>query len=398
MGRDRLSEKLRKKDATAVFLAFISGGNQYIPATVSEELSVVIACGGTGGHLFPGIAVAEELKRRGHQPLLFISQKKVDADASAKYGALEFATVAAIAKPPTFSMRMLPFLWKLWKTIRQSRKMLRERGAQVVVGMGGFTSLPPLYAGKKLGMVTALHDSNALPGKSNRLGARWCSKVLLGLEAARDFFPGNEVAVTGTPVRDEFRDRPSAAEARAKFGLAVDKPVVLAFGGSQGARKLNSLVAEAAGILGTRVQWLQIAGREDEGRVRQLAGSRAGHAVVGFCDNMPAAYAASDLVISRSGGASLCELAFLGLPSVLVPYPHAADDHQTHNAKCFEKAGAALLAPEGELTGASLAKMVRELMENRGRLAEMHESARSLSVDDAAVQICDALMSLEERI
>ncbi len=365
---------------------------------MSEELSVVIACGGTGGHLFPGIAVAEELKRRGHQPLLFISQKKVDADASAKYGALEFATVAAIAKPPTFSMRMLPFLWKLWKTIRQSRKMLRERGAQVVVGMGGFTSLPPLYAGKKLGMVTALHDSNALPGKSNRLGARWCSKVLLGLEAARDFFPGNEVAVTGTPVRGEFRDRPSAAEARAKFGLAVDKPVVLAFGGSQGARRLNSLVAEAAGILGTRVQWLQIAGREDEGRVRQLAGSRAGHAVVGFCDNMPAAYAASDLVISRSGGASLCELAFLGLPSVLVPYPHAADDHQTHNAKCFEKAGAALLAPEEELTGASLAKMVRELMENRGRLVEMQESARRLSVDDAAVRICDALMSLEERI
>ena len=141
---------------------------------MSRNLSVVIACGGTGGHLFPGIAVAEELQRRGHDPLLLISQKKVDADASAKYGSLNFRTVTAIAKPPTHSPRMLPFLWKLWRTVRESRRILKAHRAEVVLGMGGFTSLPPIYAGKRMGLLTAVHDSNALPGKSNRLGARWC--------------------------------------------------------------------------------------------------------------------------------------------------------------------------------------------------------------------------------
>jgi len=359
---------------------------------VPQKLSVVIACGGTGGHLFPGIAVAEELKRRGHRPLLLISRKRVDADASAKYGTLDFRTVEAIAKPPTLSPKMLPFLWRLWRTICQSKGLLREQGVEVVLGMGGFTSLPPVYAGKKMGLVTALHDSNALPGKSNRMGARWCSKILVGLEAARAYFPEGEVEVTGTPVRREFENLPSRAEAREGLGLSVDRPVVFAFGGSQGARVLNTLVAEAAEILGDGVQWLQVAGRDDEQRVKELVAGRSGHVVRGFCDDMPAAYAASDLVVSRAGGASLTELAYLGRPSILVPYPHAADDHQTYNARCFEQAGAALLAPESELEGAKLAQLIGGLLKSPENLGAMELAARELSVDDAAGRICDILL------
>jgi len=359
---------------------------------VPQKLSVVIACGGTGGHLFPGIAVAEELKRRGHRPLLLISRKRVDADASAKYGTLDFRTVEAIAKPPTLSPKMLPFLWRLWRTICQSKGLLREQRVEVVLGMGGFTSLPPVYAGKKMGLVTALHDSNALPGKSNRMGARWCSKILVGLEAARAYFPEGEVEVTGTPVRREFENLPSRAEAREGLGLSVDRPVVFAFGGSQGARVLNTLVAEAAEILGDGVQWLQVAGRDDEQRVKELVAGRSGHVVRGFCDDMPAAYAASDLVVSRAGGASLTELAYLGRPSILVPYPHAADDHQTYNARCFEQAGAALLAPESELEGAKLAQLIGGLLKSPENLGAMELAARELSVDDAAGRICDILL------
>ena len=181
------------------------------------------------------------------------------------------------------------------------------------------------------------------------------------------------------------------AEARSRFGLSSGKPVVLCFGGSQGARALNSMVVEAAEALGEEIQWLQVAGRDDEQRVRELAGDRNGHVVHGFCDDMPAAYAASDLVISRSGGASLTELAYLGMPSILVPYPHAADDHQTYNARCFEKAGAAILAPEEEINGASLAKLVGELLGSPGDLSSMKVAARGLSVDDAALRICDML-------
>lgn len=360
---------------------------------MSRELSVVIACGGTGGHLFPGIAVAEELKRRGHRPLLLISQKKVDSDASEKYGDFEFETVAAIAKPPTLSPKMLPFLWRFWKTIGQSKRLLVDHQADAVIGMGGFTSLPPVYAGKKMGLMTAMHDSNALPGKSNRLGSRWCTVVLIGLEAARSYFPNAHVEVTGTPVRTEFRELPSREEALAKYGLQAGKPVVLSFGGSQGARKMNTLVAEASRELGEDVQWLQIAGRADGDRVKELVGERPNHAVLGFCDDMPSAYAASDLVISRSGGASLTELAFLGIPAVLVPYPSAADDHQTCNAESFQEAGAAVLAQERDLDGPRLAKLIHELLGASDKLEAMGEAMRALSVDDSAARICEVLLS-----
>ena len=168
---------------------------------MSKSLKILIACGGTGGHLFPGIAVAEALRARGHEVMLLISEKKVDAEASAKYSHLRFATVPAVAKPPTLSPRMLPFLWKLKNSIKRCKAILREFGADAVLGMGGFTSLPPVYAGHKLGLKTFIHDSNARPGRANVLTSRFCTRVFLGLEPAKAFFPNRETVVTGTPVR-----------------------------------------------------------------------------------------------------------------------------------------------------------------------------------------------------
>ena len=363
---------------------------------VSRKLSIVIACGGTGGHLFPGIAVAEESRRRGHKVLLLISRKRVDADASAKYGSLDFVSVAAIAKPPTVSFRTIAFLVKLWRTVRQSRRIFKDHQVDVVLGMGGFTSLPPIYAARKMKLLTALHDSNALPGKANRLGARWCNRVLLGLEAARGYFESSDVHVTGTPIRSEFCNLPEKKKARVRFGLKPDQPVVLCFGGSQGARFLNTLVVQMAEILGEGVQWLHVAGRQDEERVKGLVGSREGHVVLGFCDDMPAAYAASTLVISRSGGASLSELAALALPSILVPYPHAADDHQTINARCFEEAGASVLAPESSVNAEDLSGVVGEILGDPSKLESMRQAAGSLSTKDAAEKICDTLETIQK--
>ena len=363
---------------------------------MSRKLSIVIACGGTGGHLFPGIAVAEESRRRGHKVLLLISRKRVDADASAKYGSLDFVSVAAIAKPPTLSFRIIPFLVKLWRTVRQSRRIFKDHQVDVVLGMGGFTSLPPIYAARKMELLTALHDSNALPGKANRLGARWCNRVLLGLEAARGYFESSEVHVTGTPIRSEFCNLPEEKEARVRFGLKPDQPVVLCFGGSQGARFLNTLVVQLAEILGEGVQWLHVAGRQDEERVKGLVGSREGHVVLGFCDDMPAAYAASTLVISRSGGASLSELAALSLPSILVPYPHAADDHQTFNARCFADVGASVLVPESTMNAADLSGVVGNILGDPSKLESMRQAADSLATKDAAEKICDTLETIQK--
>ena len=354
---------------------------------------MVIACGGTGGHLFPGIAVAEALRRQGHDPLLLISEKKVDAEASAKYGDLRFEVIPAIAKPPTFSPKMVPFLWRLWRTIARCRRLLKDEKADAVLGMGGFTSLPPVHAGHKLGLPTFIHDSNAVPGKSNVLTSKFCRKVLLGLEAARKYFPKRECEVVGTPVREELRDPRDQAAARSKFGLAPDKFTVLVMGGSQGAKGLNTLVCEAAEVLGDNCQFLHLAGKLDSERVEKLVGGRPHHQVLAFCSDMAEAYAAADVGICRSGASSLTEMAFLGLPGILVPYPYAADDHQTANAKAFVDGDAAEMVQEAELSGERLAGMVQAMIDDPGRLATMAAAMKSLAVADAADRIAGVVVS-----
>ena len=357
---------------------------------MSDTFNILIACGGTGGHLFPGVAVAEELDRRGHKVLLLISEKKVDAQGAKKYGRLAFHTVPAIAKPSSLSPKMIPFLFKLWRTVRQCRKILLQNQCDVVLGMGGFTSLPPVLAGKKLGLMTYVHDSNALPGKANRTTARWCRKVLLGMEAASSYFPDTEVVVTGTPVRHELTSLPERADARKAFGMDTGGPAVLVMGGSQGAQALNTLVIEAAKAM-PGLQFIHITGAYDFDRVKTLVGKREGYRVLAFCDDMATAYAACDVAVCRSGASSMTELAYVAIPSILVPYPHAADDHQTVNAQVFETAGAALLRQEAELDAGQLVADLSKMVEDDEYRKAMSTQAAALSVRDADAKICDLI-------
>jgi UDP-N-acetylglucosamine--N-acetylmuramyl-(pentapeptide) pyrophosphoryl-undecaprenol N-acetylglucosamine transferase len=358
---------------------------------VSRPLNILIACGGTGGHLFPGIAVAEALRARGHGVLLLISEKKVDAEASAKYPHLRFETLPAVAKPPTLSPRMLPFLWKTWRSINRCKSLLRRFRADAVLGMGGFTSLPPIYAGHKLGLKTFVHDSNARPGRANVLTSRFCTQVFLGLGAAKAFFPHRETVTTGTPVRPEIMALPMREEAAKRFGLDPQKTTILVTGGSQGARRLNELSAEAAGKLPADVQILHIAGALDFERVSGIFQGRANHKVLGFCDQMPAAYAVADLVIARAGASSLNEIAMCGLPSILVPYPFAADDHQTRNAEVFATAGAAELIQERDLGSEKLASLATSILRDLPTRERMAKAARALSIPDAAERVRNAI-------
>ena len=361
------------------------------PPFVTSNMHILIACGGTGGHLFPGIAVAEELLRRGHHATLLISEKSVDAEASAKYPHLDFRTLPAVAKPPTLSPRMVGFLWRMRASAQRCQAILRETGARTVLGMGGFTSLPPVHAGRRAGCRTFIHDSNARPGRANVLTSRFCDEVLLGMEAASPFFPGRTIRITGTPVRPEISTLPPRAEAAARLGLDPDKTTILVTGGSQGARRLNDLAAAAATHLPDGWQVLHIAGAADAERVRQLTTQVPGYQVLGFCDQMPDAYAVADLLVARAGASSLCEIAQIGLPSLLIPYPHAADDHQTRNAEVFQRAGASRLLPEPSLDAPSLNREILAILQDLPTYKRMCQASRSLAVPDAAARICDAL-------
>jgi UDP-N-acetylglucosamine--N-acetylmuramyl-(pentapeptide) pyrophosphoryl-undecaprenol N-acetylglucosamine transferase len=358
---------------------------------VSTSLKILIACGGTGGHLFPGIAVGEALRARGHEVMLLISKKKVDSEASAKYTHLRFETMPAVAKPPTLSPRMVPFLWKLWGSIRHCKKVICDFKADAVLGMGGFTSLPPVYAGHKLGLKTFVHDSNARPGRANVMTSRFCSQVFLGLDAAKAFFPNRQTVTTGTPVRPEIMNLPGREDAAALFGLDPDCPTIVVTGGSQGARRLNELSAQAVASLPPETQVLHIAGALDFQRVCDIAHERPRYKVLGFCDQMPAAYAVADLIIARSGASSLTEIAIAGLPAILVPYPFAADDHQTRNAEVFHSAGAAILVQECDLDAEKLADLATSILQDLPTYKRMAKAASALAVPDAANRVCAAI-------
>lgn len=328
---------------------------------------------------------------RGHEVRLLISEKQVDADASAKYGELRFETMPAVAKPPTRSLRMLPFLWKLWSSMRHCKHLIQDLGADAVLGMGGFTSLPPVYAGHRLGLKTFIHDSNARPGRANLLTSRFCTRVLLGLEPAKAFFPNRETQLTGTPARPEILTLPSRAAAAARFGLDPARPVIVITGGSQGAHRLNDLSAAAATSLPPETQVLHLAGALDCQRISEMTQGRPGYRVLGFCDQMAAVYAVADLIIARAGASCLTELAIAGLPAILVPYPYAADDHQTHNAEVFAEAGAAKLIQERDLDPSRLAAMATEILGNAETRTRMAAAARTIAIPDAAARVCSAI-------
>lgn len=383
-----------------IYVAFAKGRWKWIfdvpprlstPPFVPKSLKIIIACGGTGGHLFPGIAVGEALRARGHEVMLLISEKKVDSEASAKYTHLQFKTVPAVAKPPTLSLRMLPFLWKLWGSVKQCKTIIRDFKADAVLGMGGFTSLPPVYAGHKLGLKTFIHDSNARPGRANVMTSRFCTRVFVGMEAAKAFFPNRETVTTGTPVRPEILNLPSREQAAGLFGLDASRPTIVVTGGSQGARRLNELSAQAAASMPAEMQVLHIAGALDFQRVSEITAGRTGYKVLGFCDQMPSAYAIADLIIARSGASSMTEIAIAGHPSILVPYPYAADDHQTRNAEVFDSAGAARLVQERDLDAEKLASLAGSILQDLPTYKRMAKAARALAVPDAADRVCAAI-------
>ena len=355
------------------------------------SLNVIVACGGTGGHLFPGIAVAEERQERGHRCLVLISEKKIDALAVKGHEHLKFETVEAIAMPRIYSPKMIPFAFKMWKTLRRCRSIIRDFKADAVLGMGGFTSLPPVWAGKKNGAKTFIHDSNAIPGRANKLTARFTDIVCVGMKECAPRFKGSKTRVTGTPVRTSLKDPLVRNEARKQFGF--DDPsieyVLLVMGGSQGAQGINRAVASAFSELPGQLGVIHLTGPDGFEETKKTYGETGGRVhVAPFCHEMNAAYSASNIAVARSGASSLTELAHYAIPSILVPYPFAADDHQTRNAEVFTKAGAAVLVPQDQFDTGKIASILQDWLSNSVKRQGLRDSAHRLATPDAAQKIC----------
>lgn len=343
----------------------------------------LLSCGGTGGHLAPGIALAEGLVARGHEVTLLISRKGIDARLSSRYPAFRFEPLPGTP----FSASPLAFLRCVWTQSQGVVRCLRLiRGGRVdgVVGFGGFTSAPLVVAGRLLGVPVALHESNRVPGLAVRTLGRWARRVYLPAGVALPHLRPGVVREAGLPVRREITPE-SPGEARAALGLDPRRRTVVVLGGSQGASALNDWARAAAPELARMgVQLLAVTGPgKGEATVSthpDLDGVLVTSRTLPFSDRMATLLSAADVVVSRAGAGTIGELIRCATPAILVPYPQAADDHQRANAGHLAREGGGLVVSQDELP--RLLDEVRALLADEARRLACRAQLKRLDATD----------------
>lgn len=344
-------------------------------------MRVVLAGGGTGGHVIPALAIANQLRSCYDANILFIGTARgIETRLVPKAGyGLKLIEVGALKKV-TLATR-LKTLFDLPRAIAASSRILREFRPDVVISVGGYASGPAVVAAALSSIPSVIFEPNYVPGFANRVAAVMASAAAVHFPATCDYF--RDCHVTGVPVRNAFfQVPPRPANAR---------PTALVFGGSQGARAINQAVIGALPQLRAALPELLILHQTGERdydeaqRVYLMAGISA--EIFPFIENMPEAFSRADLLICRSGASTVAEITAAGKPAIFVPFPHAADDHQRRNAEALVSAGASELLPESELTPQRLSDLVLALLRDRQRLAAMSQAARSLSHRNAAGEI-----------
>ncbi len=345
----------------------------------------MIAGGGTGGHLFPALAVAEAFRERDPEnQIVFVgSRRGLESNVLAREG-YELKTIDAPALKGKSWSGKAAGLMAVPGSLARSWKLLHSFGPQLVLGFGGYASGPVVLTAWATGYKTAIHEQNAFPGLSNRILGRFAGRVFISFESSARHFPLAKTTLTGNPVRRRIRPEQAVRSGNGKFTLLV-------FGGSQGAHRLNLAMGESLARLGDLKKRLRIihqTGERDYEEVRQVYGREGVEAEVHrFIQDMDRVYRAADLVLCRAGATTIFDLMAMGKPAVLVPYPYAANDHQTLNARTLVDAGAALMLADGELNGESLGRVVTRLSGDPKTLQEIGNKARALARPDAAREI-----------
>jgi UDP-N-acetylglucosamine--N-acetylmuramyl-(pentapeptide) pyrophosphoryl-undecaprenol N-acetylglucosamine transferase len=355
-------------------------------------MRVLIAGGGTGGHVIPALAIARELQARYKAEILFVGTARGIENRlvpQAGFGLMRIKV--GVLKGASLWTR-LRTLFGLPLAILESRKIIQVFAPDVVVGVGGYASGPAMAAAILAKLPTLAFEPNVVPGLANRLVGRWVSAAAVHFDETKKYF--HNVQVVGVPVRAEFFNMSASAAAL----IDGRSPTLLVFGGSQGARAISMAVIGAVTAIQTKIPGLRVihqTGERDYNEV-QAAYANAGIAaeVSAFIDNMPQAFARADLLVCRSGASTVAEVTAAGKPAIFIPFPLAADDHQRRNAETIANAGAAMLIPQAELTPERLAETVVELLSNPARLKEMSERARALAHVDAAARMAGMVAEL----
>ena len=357
--------------------------------------TIVIACGGTGGHLAPGIALAEALMEGGHRCLLLVSQKAVDSALTKKYQDLNFVAIPGQGIAGGWMQRLRACM-HLFHGMVSALRLLRREAPEAVFLFGGFLSAGPALAARILGIPIAMHEANCAPGRVTRLFAPYAKRVYLPAGLKLPGVAPQCLRELGYPVRREIAALPKAS-ARATLGLESGGKLLLVIGGSQGARALNEWAEKNfEGLAEAGISIYCVSGLKQADALHRQHPSRdgrSGHFIrVEFSDRMGVLLSAADLVVSRAGAGSLAELAACGRPSILIPYPHAVDDHQTANAAAHVQAGAGRMLLQTEL--GSLREQVQDLIFDEAELGRMEVALKGLDPTNAAAMIAEDLLTL----
>ena len=365
---------------------------------MKNDVKIIIATGGTGGHLYPALAVARMLGTRANLKLLFVGGK----------GSLEEKKVSSICIPfrgivvrkfLRGQFIFLPsFILNLCIACIQSFFIIMEFRPDVVVGMGGYVSGPVLLTSALCGIPTLIHEQNTVAGLTNRILAKFVRRIGITFEMSRRYFPNTKTEFIGNPVREEVLTAQRDSSVK-KLGLQPNKKTVIVFGGSSGAKKINKAIVDALKFLdGSNLQILHITGPNDYNYVKSLTSAlhltNCALYLYSYLDNIWDALASADLVVSRAGATSIAEITARGLPSILIPYPYASENHQELNSRVLEEKGAARVLLDRELTGENLAREILNLIGDDEKMKRMAYQSKSFGQPDATKKLVNAIYQL----
>lgn len=360
-----------------------------------SELRVIIAGGGTGGHIFPAVATGHALLRlHPDTRLLFVGAKgKMEMEKVPKEGfEIEGLDIAGFNRSNLLKNISLP--WKLLKSRMQARSIIRRFRPSVVVGVGGYASFPVLNAAQGMGIPTVIQEQNSYAGKTNKILGRKAKAICVAYKGMEVFFPKDKLLFTGNPVRKNIADmKVSRQEGLAHFGLHAGLPVILVVGGSLGALSVNKAIAASlAEIVGNSTQMVWQTGRQFYSQAEAAAAAYAGRVkAVDFIDRMEFAYAAADIIISRAGALAVTELCIAAKPVIFVPFPYAAENHQESNAMALVSQGAAVMVKDSELA-TKLVEQLKKLVADEPLQQKMRTNLAAMAIRNADERIAEQIM------
>jgi UDP-N-acetylglucosamine--N-acetylmuramyl-(pentapeptide) pyrophosphoryl-undecaprenol N-acetylglucosamine transferase len=357
---------------------------------------IIIAGGGTGGHIFPAIAIANALKKKENNiEILFVGAKgKMEMEKVPQAGyKIEGIGIAGFNRSSLIKNIGLPF--KLIKSFIQVRKIVNHFKPDAVIGVGGYSSFPVLRFAQAKRIPTFIHESNSFAGKSNMLLGKKATKIFVAIDGMEKFFPADKILITGNPVRAVIaRSAANRTEALKFFSLEETKKTVLIVGGSLGARSINEAIdMHLDELLKADLQLIWQTGKPYADKAKQRCAGKSGVWVNEFITQVEHAYAAADIVVSRSGAMTVAEECVARKPVIFVPYPFAAEDHQTVNAKRLVEKNAAVMIKDSEVKE-KLLQAILELASNDARQAEMKDNISKLAITDADTRIADEVLKV----